>query len=319
MLRPAPRPLKPLIPQLTIQKLEIFAKVVELGGVTRAAEFLGVAQPAVSAHLRDLERKLGVRLVQRTGRTLTLSEAGVRFHRWAEEILTRTSEMSRELSTLSDEATGVAVIGASMTAGTYALTELLSVYVGRHPNVSVETQIANTKVATEAARTGACDFSVLLLDPKQDLTGLVMEPLWEERLLLIAARDDKRIENRATLAQLSAVPFVGPPRNLVRRELEDQALYAQGMVNRNVVLELGHPEAIKRAVMAGAGVAFIEESAVLGDLERGDLRVVEAPEIHMVAPVFLAYRRGKCMTDMQANLMQFIRDWQPRVLARPER
>lgn len=310
----AGRALRPLIPQLTIQKLEIFSRVVEFGGVTRAAEYLGVAQPAVSAQLRDLESKLGVRLVQRNGRHLALTEAGLRFHRWSEEILTRTAEMSRELSGLSDGASGVAVIGASMTVGTYALTELLTEYVTRFPGISVETQIANTKLSTEAARAGACDFAVLLLDPKQDLTGLVMEPLWDEQLLLIAGRDDKRVGDRADLSEIARLPFIAPPKNLVRRDLEDQGLYAYGVLNRRVVLELGHPEAIKRAVIAGLGLAFIEESALHAEVERGDLRVIRTPDMHIAAPLFLTYRRGKFMTEMQENLMQFIRDWRPKKL-----
>lgn len=302
--------MRPLIPQLTLQKLEIFSWVVQLGSVTRAAEYLGVAQPAVTAHLRDLEKKLGVRLVQRTGRHLVLTDAGIRFHRWAEEMLTRASEMSRELSSLNDGASGMAVIGASMTVGTYALTELLVEYLRQYPNTLVETQIANTKLATEAARTGACDFAVLLLDPKQDLNGLILEPLWEERLLLMAAGHDDRIGSSATLSDIARLPFVGPPRKLVRRDLEDQALYAQGIPNRQVVLELGHPEAIKRAVIAGVGLAFIEASAVQTEVAHGELRIVRTPEVQITMPIFLTYRRGKIMTEMQTNLMQFIRDWQ---------
>ena len=152
---------------------------------------------------------------------------------------------------------------------------------------------------------------MLLLDPKQDLNGLVLEPLWEERLLLIAANGDKRVGVSATRSEVAQLPFVGPPRKLVRRDLEDQALYAQGILNRRVPLELGHPEAIKRAVIAGAGFAFIEASAVQTEIARGELRVVRTPGVQITMPLFLTYRRGKVMTDMQANLMQFIRAWRP--------
>ncbi|MFT8246070.1 LysR family transcriptional regulator [Roseomonas sp. BN140053] len=296
-------------PQLTLQKLEVFCRVVELGSVTRAAEEMGVAQPAVTAHLRDLEEKLGVQIVQRVGRHLVLTEAGSRFHRWSSEILTRTLEMSRELSSLNDGAAGEAVIAASMTVGTYALTEILVEYQREHPNTCVSTLIANTRLATEAARTGECDFAVLLLDTRQDLKGLELEPLWEEQLVLVATGSDNRIGVDATASDLSRLPFVTTPRVLVRRNLEDQALYARGIVNRRVVLELGHPEAIKRAVLAGAGVAFVEETAVREEVGRGELRILRTPGFELRMPLVLAHRRGKVMTEMQLGLMMFIKRW----------
>jgi DNA-binding transcriptional ArsR family regulator len=73
--------------QITLQKLEVFHLVVRLGGVTRAAERLGIAQPAVTSHLRSLEDKVGATLLRRDGRNLVLTETGERIHTWAVEVI----------------------------------------------------------------------------------------------------------------------------------------------------------------------------------------------------------------------------------------
>jgi DNA-binding transcriptional LysR family regulator len=292
---------------LTFQKLDLFCRVSTLRSVTKAAESLGIAQPAVTAHLRSLEEKLSVRLVYRDGRNLALTEAGQRFHRWCEETLTRCSELSRELSGLNDGSSGTAQIAASMTAGTYALTDMIARYKQEYPHVSIRVQIGNTMIATEAARTGACDFAVLLLDTQQDIDGLEVEVLWEEHIHMIAAADDDRVGNTATPAQVAQMPFVTSPSSQLRRTLEDEMLYSCGVVNRNVVLELGHPEAIKRVVRQKCGFSFVEETAIREELMNGTLRIVTTPKIELKMPIYLVWRRGKSLSEMQIRLMNFMR------------
>ena len=80
----------------TLQKLEVFCLVVELQSVTRAAEQLCVSQPVISAHLRTMEAKLGVKLVKRSGRHIALTGWGERVYTWASDVMTRTREMERE-------------------------------------------------------------------------------------------------------------------------------------------------------------------------------------------------------------------------------
>lgn len=293
--------------QLTFQKLDLFCRVATLRSVTKAAESLGIAQPAVTAHLRGLEEKLSVRLVYRDGRNLALTEAGQRFHRWCEETLARCSELSRELSGLNDGSSGTAQIAASMTAGTYALTDMIARYKQKHPHVSIRVQIGNTMIATEAARIGACDFAVLLLDTQQDIDGLEVEILWEEHIHMIAAVDDDRVGSSATPAHVAQLPFVTSPSSQLRRTLEDEMLYSCGVVNRNVVLELGHPEAIKRVVQQKCGFAFVEETAIRQEVTNGTLRIVNTPKIELTMPIYMVWRRGKSLSEMQIRLMSFMR------------
>ncbi|CAD6544943.1 HTH-type transcriptional activator CmpR [Paraburkholderia hiiakae] len=294
-------------PYFTLQKLEVFCLVAELQSVTRAADRLCVAQPVVTAHLRGLETKLGVSLVKRVGRNIGLTEAGERVYKWANDVLTRTREMERELSGLEDGAAGRAVIAASMTPGSYLLPALVSDFYAAHPEGLVSIESSNPQAALDAVRTGACDFAVLVMHPSENREGLTVYMLWEEALLLASAPHSKLTGAVAQPRELAALPFISAPRHIVRRELEEAQLREHGIDTRNVILEFGHPESQKHAVKRDLGLCFFLESAIRADVERGDLRVVQTPGLEMSVPLFLIHRRDKVLSPFQRALMEHIR------------
>jgi DNA-binding transcriptional LysR family regulator len=296
---------------MTFQKLEVFCLTAQLGSVTRAAERLGMAQPVVTAHVRSLETKLGVRLIKRVGRNIALTEAGERVFRWGDEMLTRSRELERELAGLTEGSSGNAVVAASMTAGSYFLPDLLIRFRKTHPSSIVTVQISNPQTAMEAVLAGVCDFAVLLLDPRRFTEEFVIEPLWDEPLLLIADGDSKLVGKHATVDDLMLLPFISTPKNLIRRAFEDDQLRAHGVLRQNVILELGHPEPMKRAVKADLGVSFLLETCVEEELDSGALRIVDTGDIRLSIPLYLAYRKRKDFSPLQRALMQFIRDARP--------
>lgn len=103
--------------ELTLHKLEVLHTVAQLESVSRAAERLGIAQPVVTSHIRSIERKLGVKLTQRRGRNIAFTDEGMRVLTWADEIVTRTRELQRELSDSEAGLTGSVVISSSLSVG----------------------------------------------------------------------------------------------------------------------------------------------------------------------------------------------------------
>ncbi|NKC23259.1 LysR family transcriptional regulator [Ochrobactrum oryzae] len=261
--------------QMTLHKLEIFCLVCEFQSVTRAAERMRVAQPVVTAHIRFLEEKLGVRLFERSGRRLVLTAAGRRVHTWANEVITRTRELERELNISGDAEVGTAIVSASMTVASYVLPPLFPRFA-RCTRQEVSRFVSNPQLVTASVRDGSCDFGVCILDPRHDVDGLNVEKLWTERLVLVAAAGSTLAGEAVSPEEIAALPFVSSPRNQVRRELEEDALRAHGIVGRRVVLELGHPEAMKQAVRAHAGVAFVMETSVRDECERSPASCYDA-------------------------------------------
>lgn len=291
---------------LTFQKLEVFCTVVELGSVTRAADRLCIAQPVVTAHLRSMEARLGYALVARSGRNIALTEAGERVYRWAAEVISRTREVERELAGLEKGSAGSAVVATSMSVGSYSLPPIISTFHREHPEGLVTVQISNPQAAVDATRIGGCDFAVILLASTQDLDGLKAIPLWDEDLLLVRAPSSQWVSGAAQDVDLLAVPFISTPKNLARRDLEDMQLRKYGLETRKVVMELGHPEAMKHAVRQDIGLSFMLACSVHDDVRRGDLVVVERPDMEMKIPVYLVHRDDKRFSAYQAALVEFV-------------
>ena len=298
-------------PHISLQNLEILCAVAELQSVSRAAKSMGIAQPAVTAHLRALEERLGAKLVARVGRNIGLTEAGQRAFRWASELLTRTREIERELGGLSDGTQGSASIAASMTIGSYVLPDLISSFRAERLSTSIATFVTNQRAAIDAVRNGACDIALVVMDLREDSADLSVELLWDERLLLVSAPKSKFVGDLATPEQLADVPFTTAPEGIVWRQVEDEILRAHGIHRRNVRIDFGHPEALKRLVRSDVCLGFTLETSVREEIDRGDLRIVEIPGIDLRIPIHLVHRANKIFSPLQSQLVEHIRNARP--------
>ena len=294
-------------PYLTLQKLEVFCVVAELQSVTRAADYLFVTQPVVTSHIRSLEEKLGTALVRREGRGIALTATGQRVYKWAQEVVTRTRELERELGGSTDLAPGQAVVGSSMSVGTYLLSQLICDFQAQRPDGQVHVSISNPQVALEATRTGAC----LIIAPTQNLDGLAVRPLWDEDLLLVTAPDSRWVGDEARREDISRLPFISTANSTVMQQLEEGQLRANGIPSRRIVLNLGHPEAQKEAVRRDLGVCFFSKTAVERDLARGELRCVRTPGLALTLPLYLASREDKEFSAFQLALKRHIEEARP--------
>lgn len=294
--------------RITLHKLEVFHHVVEEESVTRAAEKLYVAQPVVTAHLRSLEERVGARLFYRQGRHLRLTDVGGAVYAWAEEVLTRTQELDRHIQALSDGTRGTVVAAASNTVGSYQLPPILSEFRRQRPLVHVRLNIWNTEYALNATRTGESDFAVVVADSEPSGQGLSAERIGEDEIVLVAAPYASGCDGAITVEAFAEFPFVETPSGMQRRSWIDTQLRASGITERRIVMELGHPEALKWAVKEGLGVSLLFRSSVAAELRRGELREVRVTDVRFAMPVFLVHRRAKLLSALHLDLMATIRD-----------
>lgn len=126
--------------------IEIFCKAAELGGFTPAAEALGLTPPAVSRSVQRLEARLGVRLFARTTRRVKLTDDGRLYYEQCRQALAQIEEAQRALSGQRGEVRGTLRVSVPSTYGHYRLLPKLPLFLQRHPEVSVDVQIANRNV-----------------------------------------------------------------------------------------------------------------------------------------------------------------------------
>jgi DNA-binding transcriptional LysR family regulator len=298
----------PLDSRITLHKLEVFEHVVELESVTRAADHLFVAQPVVTAHIRSLEERVGAKLFYREGRQLHLTEAGYAVHRWAIDVLTHTRELSRQLDGLTDGSRGSVLVAASMSIGSYVLPSILGRFRRERPQVEIRLDIIDSDLAIRATEAGECDFAIVFAEQEPPSRGLVGERIGEEPLVLVAAPDGEPQSDTVSVEDVGRLRFVDSQRGHIRQRLINEQLKKIGVDRRNVVMQLGHPEAMKRAARDGLGAALLFYSAVADDIANGSVRHIAIRDVNLAIPIYVIHRKGKLFSATQRDLLASIRE-----------
>jgi DNA-binding transcriptional LysR family regulator len=291
---------------ISLHKIKVFCHVVRHRNITRAADELHIAQPAVTAHVRSLERKLGTRLVFRQGRNIQISEAGRAFYVWANDMLAQYRDTERRIRGYAGGERGSAAISASMSVGTYILPRILARYSQANPHAHIRLTISHPSPASQKVHDGECDFAVLHLHSALAHEELRIEHMGREELVIVAAADDTRVGTSTDVDELTRIPFVASPIDQIR-ELEDIPLRGLGVTNRQIAIELGHPEAMKQAICDRLGVGVLFRSAVEEQLADGRLRIVGLKGTRMEVPIVLVHSPSKVFSPLQERLIAHIR------------
>jgi len=265
-----------------------------------------IAQPVVSAHVRSLEDRLGVKVFDRRGRQVRLTEAGNVVLVWAEHILTRTREVERDIEGLSDGASGSVAVVASMTAAAYLLPQIFIDFKLRLNDANIILNSAEPENVLSATEAGQYDFGVVMVDTIDSRKPLICEKLRDEEIVLTSSPSYRLAPASIEAAQLGELAFVCSPPERGRRQMIDRILANHGVGERDVVLAFGHSEAIKIGVAEGLGVALLYRSAIASELADGRLKEIRITDGPLTTPVMLVHHKDKRFSPLQENLRSAI-------------
>jgi DNA-binding transcriptional LysR family regulator len=260
---------------MTLDQLRIFVAVAEREHMTRAAEALGLAQSAVSAAISALETHHAVTLFHRVGRRIELTESGRLFLVEAKAVLMRAEAAELALNEFNTLRRGTLSVHASQTIASYWLPDRLVRFRRAHPQIDVRLAVGNTAQVAEAVRAGSAELG--FVEGMVDDPSLSDRPIPGDRLVVVVGVEHpwakrKRIEP-AELADAEWV--VREPGSGTRSEFE-AALRLIGIKPKRlkIALELPSNEAVRAAVVAGAGVTAISELVVEALIRLGRLHQV---------------------------------------------
>jgi len=256
---------------MTIRQLEVFLGVTQAKSFSRAAERIHLSQPTLSEHMRELEGELGVRLFVRHPRSVSLTEAGRIFGDYATRVVATLAAGRQALAELDGLQRGSLVVGASTTPGTYVLPTLIARFRDTYPGIAVALRIANSRIVEERVRDGDVDVAVIgghILGPGE---RCVAAGIVDELQLIVRAKH--AIGATISRARLSREPLLIREDGSATRQVTERALREAGITVRPA-MELDHTETIKRAVVAGLGIAFVSRYAIEDEVRAKRLRVV---------------------------------------------
>jgi DNA-binding transcriptional LysR family regulator len=262
----------------TLDQLRILRAISAEGSFKRAADSLYVSQPAVSLQVQNLERQLDVPLFDRGGRRAQLTEAGHLLLDYSDRILSLCQETCRAIEDLQNLQGGTLIIGASQTTGTYLMPRMLGLFRQKYPEVSVQLHVHSTRRTCWSVVNGQIDLALIGGEvPPELLDSLEISPFAEDELALVLPVFHPLAELETIQKEdLYKLNFIALDAQSTIRKVIDQILLRSNIDPRRLKLEmeLNTIEAIKNAVQAGLGAAFISISAIDKELQLGVLRRV---------------------------------------------
>jgi DNA-binding transcriptional LysR family regulator len=291
------------------RQLQAFCTVVEQKSFSRAAERLGVTQPAVSLQIRALEKRLGTQLVDRSGRRVEPTEAGKRLYQGAQRLLQLEEELVNDVATadLDTDITGTLTIGASTGPGGVVLPRLLCEFATHHPELHVALSVADTQTVVDRVADRTLERGVVGAAPRH--RSVEYEPFFRDSVVLALPPGHAFANRRVSLAELTGAPLIMMQEGAGVRDVIEDELRNQGvrLKDLNVQLELGLQESVVSAVREGFGVSFVSRSSIESDLAAGRLAEARVVGLEAEREIYVVRAAGRSESRAAREFLEFAR------------
>jgi DNA-binding transcriptional LysR family regulator len=290
------------------RQLAAFCAVVERRSFSQAADQLGVTQPAVSLQVRALEKRLGTQLLDRSGRRVEPTEAGVRLYRGAQRLLALEQQVLDDVvSEGAGDLAGALSIGASTGPAAVVLPRLLCEFQQAHPRVRVALEVHDTRTVVELVADRRLELGIVGAAPRH--RAVRFEPFAYDEVVLVCPPGHRFAGRTVALHELASETLVVMQEGAgVRRIVEDEfRRLGLRLRDLDLRLELGLQESVRSAVLAGYGVTFISRAAVESDLAAGALAEARIEGMDGKRAISIARGTGRAQSRVAEAFVVFAR------------
>lgn len=300
---------------MTFEDLRVFVTVAAERSFSRAARKLRRTQPAVSQAIRRLEVAAGERLIDRSSRDGTLTDAGELLLEYGGRLLRLSEEATAAIGDLKQVRKGRVLLGAN-EAGVHAVLPLISAFQKDHPEVLIEVRRIPSRQMAQEVLLRTVDFGILTFNPPdRDLVTLVLTT--DELVLLVPPGHPLAEQKQVTMEEMGRQTVIAhtdpsPTRERVLR------MYEQRQAPLNIRIWLPSLDGIKRAVAMGLGVALLPRRCAKSELARGELVEVRVPELRSPRQVRFVYRREGGLSHAAEAFLNIVRKTAPPATKEPK-
>jgi DNA-binding transcriptional LysR family regulator len=291
---------------MELRQLKTFATIAKLGSFVQAADSLGYAQSTITNHIQILETEMGIKLFERLGHRVRLTNQGKLLLPYAEQVSKLTAE-ALAIAANPDVAKGTLIIGTSESLGTYRLPELLQAYRRAYPNVEMILKFANCDKICDYLRENEIDVGLIINNRVADC-DLLVDDISNEQLLFLTAPDHPLAQKKKIMPHDLAetcIILTEPGcsyRLTLEKILKDFRTVPQSF------LEASSIESIKQLIMLGLGISLLPRFTVEKELAEGRIHA-----IHWDGPipnyrVQMLYHRDKWLSPALQSFFTTVRE-----------
>lgn len=286
-------------------RIKVFLSVASHLNFSKAAEELLISQPAVTKNIKEFESELDIRLFDRTGNRIVLTEAGKIVMNYAEEIMALDRKLLFDINTLKQKYAGELRLGASTTIGQYILPPILALFIKQYPDIDSSLINDNTLNIEQALIHKRAELGIVEGCSKNKYLKYI--PFVKDEIVAIVhTKQPLASIDEISLSQLKDLPLVLRENGSGSLEVITEALKKQGikLKDLNILMHLGSTESIKTFIANSDCIGLISINAVSKEIANGEFKVIDIKDFTIARTFFFVYPYGK-LSGLAETFMQF--------------
>jgi DNA-binding transcriptional LysR family regulator len=294
---------------MNLDYLKTFIEVIKLGSFSEVAKRFSLSQPAISFQIQKLEQDLGVRLIDRRQKNLTLTEAGQRLLAFAKAVDSEYLAMINDIEHLKEGISGNLTIAASTIPGDFILPPLLSEFKKLHPMVNVQVMITDSARVIEAIKDGTYQIGFCGKEPVN--SGIEAFKIGEDEIVLIVFPEHPFANRKdVSFQEITGEPFIFREETSGTQKSVQSLLLSKGLDIGlcKPTLILGTTEAVVSAVESRSGIAFVSNLAIKKSIALELVKTVLIQETDLKRDFWCIYRRQVLTSRLNEEFLAFIRE-----------
>ncbi|MBF0489088.1 MAG: LysR family transcriptional regulator [Candidatus Omnitrophica bacterium] len=290
--------------------IKTFISVAQTGSFRLAAEKNNITQPAVSQHIRLLEKRLRCVLFERSSKKITLTSDGLIFISYAQQILELYENAKTKISENNNQFTGDIHIISIYTMGLYQLKPIMQHLLKKYPGININLEYGYHDAIYEAIKKRTADFG-LVAYPKP-MSGCMFKIFAEEEMVLVQSNKHHFFKKRnVQLKELNGISFVGLDSKTPTGAAIHQYLVSKD-IQLNLIKESENIETIKNAVDVGIGCSILPKSTVLQEVKNKTFDIIQVKGLDIKRPLAILYSNKKIFSKSTRLFYEMIhKDYSP--------
>lgn len=289
---------------MTLRHMKIFVAVCAENSITKAAEKLHIAQPAVSIAVKELEEYYGAKLFDRISKRIYLTDMGRNFLGYATHIVSLFDDLENNVRQW--ERSAKLRIGASITVGTHLMPQYVSTFYENHPQSSIDVFIGSSDLIEKKILQNDLDFA--LIEGTVHSDSILCDAYMKDRLAVICSPADPLCEKETvTIEHLLSRPLLLRETGSGTRELFDHVL-ASFEYTYTPAWESTSTEALINAAGKGLGISVLPYMLVQDELKKGAIAELRVENLHLDRGLHIIYHKNKRLTDLAKAFIEMCRD-----------
>lgn len=289
---------------MDFSQLITFLEVAKLGSFSRAGQKVFRSQSAVSAQIRQLEQEYGDRLLDRSGKDVTLTPAGRVLLTYAERLIQLRDESKLAVADHGRAPRGTLTIGANEATCLYVLPDVFAKYCSLHPEVQLSIYRNFSYKIVEKLENGSIDVGIVTLPVKSP--KLKTSPIFRDQLMWMVHPQNPLAKHEVlSVSEIAKQPILLPKTGYTRRLMDK--LLRPYEADLQVQMELPSVGMIKSFVAAGLGVSLISASFARDQVLAGRVKLIAFKDKELWRELGLAYRRDRTLTQAAKTFITTVR------------